>query len=549
MERLLWNLIVNPIVVLVLLVQSEFALVQPALAQSALPQSTVRQSAGADAAAAESRPNIIVIYTDDQGCGDVSCLNPKAKFQTPNLDRLAAEGIVFSDAHCSDTVCTPSRYGLLTGRYCWRTELKRSVLGSERACLIEDGRMTLASLCSQNGYSTAMVGKWHLGMEFPGSRQSRDWTQPVLDMPLDKGFDYFYGIPASLNYGILAWFEGRYAKVPPVMYTQKKKNSIAIDDYRIKPPYDAVAKTLGGTNQWGIVQGQLEIAPDFVDSECLTRFTDQAIAWVEKHQRGGNANRPFFLYLPYTSPHKPVIPIDRFRGKSAAGAYGDFMMETDWQIGRLLESLDRLGISDETMVIFSSDNGPENTWKKRAEQFNHQSNLIYREGKRSIYEGGHRVPFFIRWPEKIQGGSTTSRAICQTDLLATLADLFDAPLPADAGEDSVSFLSELTRTSDDDSLGDRLPIIHHSISGGFAIRAGRWKLIMEHRKQPMELYDLSADPSEDNNLIKMHPDLVRSLTIQLTKIVQNGRSTSGPVQANDRSWWDDLTWITPPENQ
>ena len=543
--RLSWNLAGIPLAILSTLVLFESALVNSALANS--PEA---DSSSSKNPLAESRPNIIVIYTDDQGCGDVSCLNPKAKFQTPNLDQLAAEGIIFSDAHCSDTVCTPSRYGLLTGRYCWRTELKRSVLGAERACLIEDGRMTLASLCRQNGYATAMVGKWHLGMDFPGDRQSRDWSKPVVDMPLDKGFDYFFGIPASLNYGILAWFEGRYAKVPPVMYTQKKKNAIAIDDYRIKPPYDPVAKVLGGTNQWGIVQGQLEIASDFVDSQCLTRFTDQAIDWVERHRRGAGAEKPFFLYLPYTSPHKPVIPIDRFRGKSDAGAYGDFMMETDWQIGRLLESLDRLRIRDQTMVVFSSDNGPENTWKKRAEQFNHQSNLIYREGKRSIYEGGHRVPFFIRWPQRIQGGSISSLAVCQTDLLATLAELFGTTLPDDAGEDSVSFLDEFANLTETSSAAERLPMVHHSISGGFAIRAGRWKLIMEHRKQPMELYDLTNDPSEEKDVINMHPDLVQSLTSQLTKIVQDGRSTPGAVQSNDRIWWDDLTWITPPvENE
>ena len=192
-----------------------------------------------------AKPNIIVIYTDDQGYGDASCLNADAKFKTPNLDRLAREGVTFTDAHCSDTVCTPSRYGLLTGRYAWRTELKRGVMGAEHACLIADGRMTLASLLRDNGYATAMVGKWHLGMDFPGDRQNRDWTEPVRDMPLDKGFDYFYGIPASLNYGVLAWFEGRHAKVPPTMYTQKKPNKMAISDYRIMPPYEQSWRSRG----------------------------------------------------------------------------------------------------------------------------------------------------------------------------------------------------------------------------------------------------------------------------------------------------------------
>lgn len=274
-------------------------------------------------------PNVIVIYTDDQGYGDAACLNPTAKFQTPNLDRLAREGMTFTDAHCSDTVCTPSRYGLLTGRYSWRTTLKRGVYGAEKECLIADDRMTLASLLGASGYRTAMVGKWHLGMDFPGDRSDRDWTQPVRDMPLDKGFDYFWGIPASMNYGVLAWFEGRYAAVPPTLYTQKKPNQIAISDYRIMPPYESQVSDLGTTSELGVVRGKLEIAADFVDSECLTRFTDKAIEWMRKQVPGVRSGTPFFLYLPYTSPHKPVIPIDQFRGKSQAGAYGDFMLETD----------------------------------------------------------------------------------------------------------------------------------------------------------------------------------------------------------------------------
>ena len=354
---------------------------------------------------AADNPNIIVIYTDDQGFGDASCLNPDAKFKTPNLDRLAKEGMTFTDAHSSDSICTPSRYGLLTGRYAWRTELKRSVFGAERKCLIPDDRMTIASLLKSNGYHTGMVGKWHLGMEFPGERANRDWSKPVLDMPLDKGFDYFWGIPASLNYGLLAWFDGRYAKVPPTEYTQKKKNKIAISDYRIMPPYETELTKMGTTDELGVVKGgQLEIAPDFVDSECLTRFTDKAIEWIEGKADDARQGKPFFLYLPYTSPHKPVIPIDQFRGKSEAGAYGDFMLETDWHVGKILDLLEREGLSENTMIIFTSDNGPEKTWPQRVELYGHHSNGIYRDGKRSVYEGGHRVPFLVRWPAKVQAG-------------------------------------------------------------------------------------------------------------------------------------------------
>lgn len=485
-------------------------------------------------------PNVILIYSDDQGYGDASCLNSESKFQTRNLDRLAREGMTFTDAHCSDTVCTPSRYGLLTGRYSWRTELKRGVFGAERPCLIQDGQMTLASLLRDQGYATAMVGKWHLGMRFPGKRGDRDWSQPVMDMPLDKGFDYFWGIPASMNYGILAWFEGRHAAVPPTQYTQKKPNQIAISDYRIKPPYEREPGPLGQPDVWGNVKGMLEVAPDFVDSECLTRFTDQAIQWIESKAEDSKQGKPFFVYLPYTSPHKPVIPLEAFRGKSEAGAYGDFMMETDSHVGRILDLLDRLELADNTLVIYSSDNGPETTWRERSKRFGHQSNGVFREGKRSIYEGGHRVPFFVRWPAKVKPGTTFNGPICQTDVLATLAEILSRELPVDAGEDSISFYPALLDSNRESS---RPPIIHHSAQGGFAIRDGRWKLVMAHRKTPQELYDLATDPSETRNVADQNEEIVQRLTNQITRIVQHGRTSEGPPQANDQEWWSDLTWI------
>lgn len=486
---------------------------------------------------AGDRPNVIVIYTDDQGYGDVSHLNPDSKFQTPNLDRLASAGMTFTDAHCSDTVCTPSRYGLLTGRYSWRTTLKRNVFGAEKECLIADGRMTLASLLKSNGYHTAMVGKWHLGMDFPGDRDSRDWTQPVTDMPLDKGFDYFWGIPASLNYGILAWFDGRHAEVPPTLYTQKKQNKIAISDYRIMPPYE---KEMLRRGKGAERKGGLEIAPDFVDSECLTRFTDKAISWIEGKADDARDGKPFFLYLPYTSPHKPVIPIEQFRGKSAAGAYGDFMMETDWHVGRILKMLDREGLADNTMIVFTSDNGPETTWKKRIELYGHHSNGIYREGKRSIFEGGHRVPFLVRWPAKVKAGSQWDQPVCQTDLLATFCEMLDSSLPEDAGEDSFSFYCSLVGRQ---AKGPRPPMIHHSFIGDFAIRDGKWKLVMEGKKQKRALYDLESDPSEKNDVLQNHPDVTEKLVAQITEIVSSGRSTEGAPQPNDTPWWENLVWM------
>lgn len=492
---------------------------------------------------ASEKPNILVIYTDDQGYGDAASLNAKSKFPTPALDRLAAEGMTFTDAHCSDTVCTPSRYGLLTGRYSWRTRLKTGVFGSETPCLIEEGRTSLASMLKENGYATAMIGKWHLGMQFPGDRNNRDWSQPVTDMPLDKGFDYFYGIPASLNFGILAWFEGRHAKVPPTLYTQKKPNEIAIKDYRIMPPYDEDLTDLSLPDENGNFKGPIEVAPDFVDSECLTRFTDKTIEWLKQRPE----DKPFFVYLPYTSPHKPVIPIDQFRGKSEAGAYGDFMIETDWHVGRILDYLDESGLAKDTLIVFSSDNGPENTWPIRQEKFGHDSNGIYREGKRSIYEGGHRVPFFVRWPARVKAGSTFDGPICQTDVFATVAEILDYKLPDNAGEDSVSFYDVLASGA---AKAERPAIIHHGVSGRFAIRQGNWKLVMESKKkgETRELYDLYVDPEEENQLLKPrgkadYSEMEADMVEELSRIIKNGRSTPGPAVENDTGWWDDLVWM------
>ena len=480
-------------------------------------------------------PNIIVIYTDDQGYGDASNLNAGAKFKTPALDRLAAEGLTFIDGHCSDTVCTPSRYGLLTGRYSWRTHLKRGVFPAEKPCLIEDGRMTLASLLRDNGYDTAMVGKWHLGMDFPGREGDRDWSQPVRDMPLDKGFDYFYGIPASLNYGILAWFEGRHAKAPPTLYTAKKNNQRHLD-YRIIPPYaPSPEETLRPQNTKPI-----EVAPDFIDNECLTRFTDKAIEWMAAKLMGGQ-KKPFFVYLPFTSPHYPVCPLPQFWGQGEAGGYGEFMIETDYHVGRILEFLDQKALAENTLVIFSSDNGPERSWKQRIEEFDHYSSHIFKEGKRSIYEGGHRVPFYMRWPARIPAGKTFDEPVGQTDLLATFAELLGVQLPDNAGEDSVSLLPILENP---DGKLDRAPVIHHAMSGRFAIRQGDWKLIMPHKDSPRELYNLSEDPGEHHNLFGKHPEIEKRLEKEITSIVQNGRTTPGQPQSNDVPWWPDLTWIT-----
>jgi arylsulfatase A len=289
-----------------------------------------------------------------------------------------------------------------------------------------------------------------------------------------------------------------------------------------------------------LAPGLMEVAPDFVDGECLTRFTDQAIAWIKSRAAAAREGKPFFLYLPYTSPHLPVIPLEQFRGKSGCGAYGDFVMETDWHVGRLLDLLDAEQLTRDTLVFFSSDNGPENPWKKRIADYQHSSSGPFRDGKRSIYDGGHRVPLIVRWPAQVKAGGVWAGPVCQTDLLATLADIVGAKLPANAGEDSVSFHAVLAGQA---APAVRAPMIHHAANGRFAVREGKWKLVMEHAKLPRELYDLSADPGEQNNVIAQHADIAAALARQITAIVQNGRTTPGMKQPNDTGWWDDLAWI------
>ncbi len=492
-----------------------------------------------------ARPHVLLIYTDDQGYGDVSALNPGSRFQTPHLDRLVREGMAFTDAHSSDTVCTPSRYGLLTGRYSWRTRLKKGVMGAEGKGLIAAGRTTLASILRDSGYTTAMVGKWHLGMTFQGNKGNRDWSRPVLDGPVDKGFDYFYGIPASMNYGVLTYIENRRILDPPTLWTQKKANEIAIADYRITPPYEL---TRAG--------GELEVAPSFDDQQVLTVFTKRAVQWLDDFASEGG-DEPFFLYVAYTSPHKPVIPIPEFQGKSEAGAYGDFMMETDAHIGSLLEALDRNEMTRDTLVLVTSDNGPETTYRERLKRFGHASAGGLRGGKRDLYEGGHRVPFIVRWPAVVKPGQRSSDLVCQTDVLATMAEVLGRELEYGEGEDSVSFLPILKG----EQRPSRPPVIHHSSAGYFAIRDGRWKLNMirgsggslaprivaaKPGEPQFELYDISADLAETNNVASREPGVVSRLRDEITRIVTTGRSTAGPPARNDGAlWWPELTWLAP----
>jgi arylsulfatase A len=471
------------------------------------------------------------------------------------MDRIGNEGVIFTDGHSSDAVCTPSRYSLLTGRYSWRTSLKKGVLGADGPCLIENGRTTIASLLRENGYNTAMVGKWHLQMDFAGIKgKDRNWSAPFEDGPIDHGFDYFFGIPASMNYGILTYLENDKVLDPPVLWTKKKANkdvrsfrdNARPNDYRMTPPYQKEPNS----KDW------IEVAPSFNDELVLETFASKAVDYINKAAKEAKSGKPFFLYLPLTSPHLPHCTHPDFQGRSDCGNYGDFMEETDHRVGQVLNALDANGIADNTLVIFSSDNGAETNYEYHQETYQHYSSLQFKGGKRDIYEGGHRVPFLMRWPSVIKAGSKVNIPVCQTDYLATVADIAGVSLPDDAGEDSYNLLPVMKGERNDTTL--RGPVIHHSASGHFAIREGKWKLNMirgsggslkpvyinPQRGEPLyELYNLESDPGETNNLYFEYPEIVDRLKNKITKIIENGRSTSGSPQDYVDANWDQLTWM------
>lgn len=488
--------------------------------------------------ASAAKPNIVYILADDLGYGDVQCLNPKrGKIPTPHMDKVAADGMTFTDAHTTSSVCTPTRYSILTGRYSWRSKLQVHVLDGYGLPLIPTDRMTVPSFLKVNGYTTAMIGKWHIGLnipttdgkkanpanglkqklrkgEFPPAELSNiDWKKPIEGGPVDLGFDSWFGITASLDF-------------PPYVWIRNKN-------------------WVGEGNHAKAFRRPGPATEDFEAIDVLGKLAAESVRFITEYQ----SEKPFFTYIPLPSPHTPIVPTSKWKGKSGIGDYGDFVMQTDAFVGQVVKALEDKGISENTILIVTSDNGCSKAANfKNLESHGHFASAQYRGSKADIWEGGHRVPYFVKWPKVIKAGSISNELTCQTDLLATCAALLGKPLPKNAAEDSESILPLF---SGKPTKLSRKGIIHHSVSGHFAYREGNHKLILAHgsggwsapnergakkqNKPIAQLYNLKADPGEQKNLYKEKPELTEKLLAQLTAYVNAGASVEGKESKNDVS--------------
>jgi arylsulfatase A len=476
---------------------------------------------GAEASAL--KPNIVYILADDMGYGDVSCYNPKGKIRTPSIDRLASQGMRFTDAHSPASVCTPTRYAILTGQYPWRSRLAQGVLRGYGRSLIAADSYTVGSFLQQQGYHTGVVGKWHLGLDWsikpghehalePGSyavnesglAQDMDpahinFKQPPAAGPLHRGFDYSFILPASLDMDPYCYLENDTLTDLPSAHTSGNDLN---------------------TGYTGAFWRAGKMAPSFEFDQVLGNFTGKAIAYLEARAA---VEKPFFLYLPFAAPHTPWVPTPEYQGKSGAGAYGDFVQMVDAAIGKVLKTLDSLQLAENTIVIFASDNGP--FWRPESiENFDHRAAGEFRGMKADVWEGGHRIPFIVRWPGKIKPGTVSTAPTTLTNLGATCSDILQVALPPGSAQDSYSVLPVLTQQSDTVPL--QRAIVHHSSMGYFAIRQGHWKLIerrgsggfsepQQYQPGPGEpkgqLYDLGKDPGEMENLYDEFPGKVQQL--------------------------------------
>ncbi|NPA36270.1 MAG: arylsulfatase [Chlorobi bacterium] len=460
------------------------------------------------------KPNIVIILADDMGIGDLQCYNQSSKISTPNIDRLASEGMKFTDAHSASAVCTPTRYSLLTGRYCWRTRLKKGVLWPWDEPLIEGNRLTIAEMLRQQGYRTALIGKWHLGWNWPvkdsispgkNNGAGVDYSKPITGGPLDHGFDYYFGDDVP-NFPPYTFIENRKVTIVPTV---------------VKP--DSLFGHKG------------MMAPGWKLQNVMPSITKRAVRYIADESK--DIKTPFFLFFSLTAPHTPIAPDDRFKGKSIVGPYGDYVQEVDFVVGEIMEALKKNGLEKNTLLVFTSDNGsPARNGKDWSgpigsvvSEYGHNPSGIYRGFKGDVWEGGHREPFIIKWPGVVKPGSVSDALITSMDIMPTVAGILDVNIPAGNTEDAHSFEGILTGKTDK----AREYLINHSLKGVFAIRKGKWKLILSDRsggfsdivnpkgfgiETPGQLYDLEKDPGEKNNLWKEYPEIVKELKKKLRNI-------------------------------
>lgn len=474
-------------------------------------------------------PNVVILYADDMGYGDLGANNPTSRIPTPHLDQLAAEGMRFTDAHSSSGICTPSRYALLTGRHHWRDF--HGIVGVLGPPVFQPGQLTLPEMLRRHGYATACIGKWHLGWDWDAIRRPGtppkslahgdfDWTQPIPGGPLARGFDSYFGDDV-INFPPYTWIENdRVAAAPDVTME--------------KPP----GKPKEG--EWECRPGPARSDWDFY--RVLPTLTKRAEAFIRT--RAGNPE-PFLLYFPLPSPHAPIVPNDDFDGRSRAGGFGDFVAQTDDACGRVLAALRETGLDADTIVVFTSDNGAEHYAYARDERFDHWSSGPFRGVKRDLYEGGHHVPFLLKWPGVTTPASVTNALVSQVDLMATLAAAIDHELPPDAAVDSHDLLPWLTGAV---PAPPRTTIVHNTNPNQYAIRHGKWLLVdgetgvMEPKQrsapaawvekhgyppedgQPVELYDLTSDVGQRYNLAADHPQKAAELRLLLERMRRAGRS-------------------------
>lgn len=488
------------------------------------------------AASDKGSPNIVFILADDLGYGDVRCYNPASKVATPNIDRLAAQGMRFTDAHSPSTVCTPTRYSLLTGRMAFRNGMRGVFTGAGGPCLIEEGRLTLPQMLHDQGYATACFGKWHVGLTFYDKAgkpicengleavKRIDYSRRISDGPVDRGFDRFYGTASCPTTDWLyAFIDGDRIPIPPEVQVDR--------DALPKHPYSRDCRP-------GLVASNFDL------EEVDLVFLEKSKAFLEEHVTE-HPDQPFFLFHSAQAVHLPSFAADRFKGKTEAGPHGDFLQELDWVVGELMRTLDQLDVAENTLVMFSSDNGPEvTTVHHMRTDHGHDGARPWRGMKRDQWEGGHRVPMIARWPGRVEAGSETDQTFCLTDVMATCAAVVGAELPNEAAEDSFDFLPVLLGEQGDKPA--RRDTLHQTWTLDLAIRRGPWKYL-DHKgsggnrydrgilKQyalpetapdaPGQLYNVEDDPGETTNLYFEEPEVVSTLKAKLEEYKASGRST------------------------